>query len=73
MLLLNISAEKIKISAYRGQAGMPQDFLKTEDVAAVNQVALGKGMPEGMWRAAYSRYACPLTAASEHLLDTTPR
>ena len=73
MLFLDIGAEKIKISAYGSQARVPEDFLKTEDVAAVYQVALGKGMAEGMRRTTYSRYACPLTATPEHLLDTTFR
>ncbi len=63
MLLLDIGAKKIKISAYGSQARVPEDFLKTEDVTAVYQVALGKSMSEGMRRTAYARYACSLTAA----------
>ena len=52
---------------------MPKDFLKAEDIAAVYQVALGKSMAKGMRGTANSRYACPLTAAPEHLLDTASR
>ena len=73
MLLLDIGAEKINVSAYRSQAGVPENFLKAEDIAAVYQVALGKSMAEGMRRTAYSRYACPFTATPQHLLDTTSR
>ena len=73
MLLLNIGAEKINVSAYGSQAGVPENFLKAEDIAAVYQVAFSESMAEGMRRTAYSRYACPLTAAPEHLLDTTSR
>ncbi len=71
MLFLDISAEKIKISAYGSQTGVSQDFLKTEDVAAVYQVAFSESVAEGMRRTANSGYACPLTATPEHLLDTT--
>jgi len=63
VLLLDIGTEKIKISSYGSQTGVPKDFLKTEDVAAVYQVALGKSMAKGMRGAANPRYACPLTAA----------
>ena len=73
MLFLDIGAKKIKISAYRGQARVPENFLKAEDVSAVNQVALGEGMAEGMRRTADSRYACSLTATPEHLLYSTSR
>ncbi len=73
MLLLDIGTKKIKISAYGGQAGVAEDFLKTEDVTAVYQVALGKSMAKGMRRTANSRYACSLTATPEHLLDATSR
>ena len=73
MLLLDIGAKKIKISAYGSQAGVPENFLKTEDVATVYQVALGKSVAEGMRGTANSRYVCPLAAAPEHLLNTTSR
>ncbi len=64
MLFLDIGTEKVNISAYGSQAGVPENFLKTEDVSAVYQVALGKSMAKSMRRTADSRYARSLTAAS---------
>ncbi len=73
MLLLDISAKKIKISTYGSQTRVPEDFLKAEDIAAVYQVAFSESMAKGMRRTSNSRYACPLTATPKHLLDTTSR
>ena len=64
MLLLNIGAEKIKVSADGSQTRVAEDFLKTEDIATVYQIALRESVAEGMRRTANSRYACPFTAAS---------
>ena len=64
MLFLDIGAKKIKISAYGSQAGVPQDFLKAENISTVYQIAFSKGMAKGMRRTANSRYARSFTAAS---------
>lgn len=44
MLLLDISAKKIKISADGGQTGVPENLLKAEDISTVNQIALGESV-----------------------------
>ena len=48
MLFLDISAKKIKVSAYGSQAGVSENLLKAEDVATVYQVAFSKSVAEGM-------------------------
>jgi len=51
---------------------VPQYLLQAEDIAAVEEIVLGEGMPEGMRRASRAGDAGPPAVAAQHLLDAVP-